>query len=262
MTEGLAVREEQAPVRQEWLDLLSDAYNAGELFPVDGLTWGFVRPRKPTDRSLAYAQSWFVCQYVAERWGEEKLQATLPKFAAGGREAGVFRGVLGIELPQFDADFRQWMKDHVEAWGRLPDQKAAYVAAVKQGESALKRREYPVAVEDFEAARKLRPMDELPMRRLAGLYLTPDARDEARAVEMLLALHERTTKDNRFAKTAARLLLASGETARAKELAYQAVQIAPYDKPAHELLLETATAAGDAELVGKEQRRLATLAAM
>ena len=262
MTEGLAVREERAPVRQEWLDLLSDAFNADELFPVDGLTWGFVRPRKPTDRSLAYAESWFVCQYVAERWGEAKLQATLPKFAAGGREAGVFREVLGIELPQFDVDFREWMKGKVESWGRLPEQKEAYVSAVKEGEAALKRRDYPAAVSAFEAARKVRPLDELPLRRLAGLYLTADARDEAKAVDLLVSLHERTTKDNRFAKTAARLLLDRGETARAKELAYQAVQIAPYDKAAQELLLETATAAGDAELVAKQQRRLAILAAM
>ena len=67
------------------------------------------------------------------------------------------------------------------------------------------------------------------------MYLTADARDEAKAVDLLVSLHERTTKDNRFAKTAARLLLDRGETARAKELAYQAVQIAPYDKAAQEL---------------------------
>ena len=262
MTEGLAVREEQAPVRQEWLDLLSEAFNKDELFPLDGLTWGFVRPRKPTDRSLAYAQSWFVCQYLTERWGEEKLQASLTKFADGGREAGVWREEFGIELPQFDKDFRQWMRDHVESWGRLPEQKEAYVEAAKAGEAALKARDYAAAVESFEAARELRPLDELPMRRLAGLYLTADARDENKAIDLLLALHVRTTNDNRFAKTAARMLMAKGETARAKTLAYEAVQIAPYDKAAHELLLKAAEAAGDAELVAKQQRRLATLAAM
>ena len=262
MTEGLAVREEQAPVRQEWLDLLSTAFNDDGLFPLDGLTWGFVRPRKPTDRSLAYAQSWFVCQYVVERWGEEKLQAMLPEFAAGGREAAVWRDVLGIELPQFDRDFHEWMRGQVASWGRLPEQKEAYVTAAKEGEAALKSRDYPAAVAAFEAARKARPLDELPMRRLAGLYLTPEARDEARALELLVALHDRTVKDNRFAKTAARLLLDRGEAGRAKELAYQAVQIAPYDNAAEELLLETAEAAGDSELVVKQQRRLATLAAM
>ena len=260
MTEGLAVREEQAPVRQEWLDLLSDAFNAGELFGVDGLTWGFVRPRKPTDRSLAYAQSWFVCRYIAERWGEEKLQDMLTAFGEGGREAGVFRDVLGIELESFDADFLAWMRPHVESWGRLPEQKEPYIAAVREGEAALKARDYAEATAAFERARELRPMDELPMRRLAGLYLTADARDDARALDMLLMLHERTTKDNRFAKTAARMLM-DDEVERAKALAYAAVQIAPYDGSAHELLLTAAEAAGDAELVEKQQRRLKTLEA-
>src|SRR5690606_24642004 len=168
----------------------------------------------------------------------------------------------GIELSSFDADFNAWMRERMSEWGRLPEQEEAYVAVVRRGEAALQERDLPAAVEAFEAARKLRPMDEQPMRRLAGLYLASGTRDEARALEMLLALHERTDRDNRFAKTAARLLIDKGETERAQGLAYDAVQIAPYDRAAHSLLLEAARATGDTETVTKQERRLAVLAGM
>lgn len=262
MTEGLAVREEHAPMRQEWLALLSMAFNDGELFPVEELTWGFVRPKKPTDRSLAYAQSWLVCEYIFERWGEEVLPGLLDAATAGKTEAEAFREVLGIELPEFDQDFEKRMREHMEAWGTLPEQTADYEKLVREAETALKARELAVAAEKFEAARAIRPLDEQPLRRLAGLYMTGETRNEEKAMEMLLALHERTTDDNRFAKTAARLLLRGEKTEQARDLAKQAVEMAPYDAAAHTLLLEAEEVLGDEEAVERQRRRLGILAGM
>jgi hypothetical protein len=260
MTEGLAVREEQAPIRQEWLDLLAAAYNEQMLFPVGELTWGFVRPRRPSDRSLAYAQSWLVCEYIIERYGDEKLHAMLDAFSTGKQEAEVFRDVLGVELSEFDKGFHERMTQHMTQWGRLPEQAEPYESAIAAGTAALEAKELPRAVEAFERARQARPMDDLPMRRLAGLYLAAETLNGAKALEMLLALHARTDRDNRFAKRAARLLLSQDDAARAQELAYNAVQINPYDRAAHELLKECAAAAGDDETVAKQERRLAMLA--
>ena len=262
MTEGLAVREEQAPIRPEWLELIAEAFNNGELFGVGELTWGFVRPRKPTDRSLAYAQSWLVCEYIGERWGEEKLQATLDEFAKGRQEAEVFRDALEIELAAFDADFLQHMRQQMHAWGRLPEQVERYRAAMTEAEQALADRDFPTAVAAFELARELRPADADPVRRLAGLYQTGESEDKDKALQMLLWLSDRSERDNRFAKSAARLLLELGEPQKAQELAHLAVQAAPYDRPAHELLLEAARATGDEQALATQQRRLEILRSM
>lgn len=262
MTEGIAVREEQAPMRQEWLALLSEAYNNDELFPVADLTWGFVRPEKPTERSLAYAQSWLVCEYIFERWGEEVLDGLLDAAKAGRTEAEAFRAVLDIDLDEFDKDFRERMRQHVEAWGTLPEQTADYEELVREAEAAVKARELTSAAEKFEAARKIRPLDEQPLRRLAGIYMTGETRDEEKALEMLLALHERTTDDNRFAKTAARLLLRQEETEQARDLAEEAVEMAPYDAAAHALLLEAEEVLGNEQAVERQRRRLEILAGM
>ncbi len=63
-TEGLAVQQEHSPLRWEWGPMLYDAVTKHHLFKIDELTWAFVRPRRPIDRQLAYAQSSWICQYV------------------------------------------------------------------------------------------------------------------------------------------------------------------------------------------------------
>ena len=65
-TEGLAVWEEHSPLRWEWVPMLYNAVKKNELFTMDKLTWAFVRPRKPIDRQLAYAQSFWICTYIEE----------------------------------------------------------------------------------------------------------------------------------------------------------------------------------------------------
>src|SRR5205814_8505784 len=73
MTEGLAVYEERVPLRWEWVPMLYDAVKKKKLFTMDNLTWGFVRPKKPSDRQLAYAQSYWICQYIEETFDAGRL---------------------------------------------------------------------------------------------------------------------------------------------------------------------------------------------
>ncbi len=68
-TEGLAVQQEHSPIRWEWVPMLYDAVSKHHLFPIDELTWAFVRPKRPIDRQLAYAQSSWICQYIEQTYG-------------------------------------------------------------------------------------------------------------------------------------------------------------------------------------------------
>lgn len=259
MTEGLAVREEQAPPRQGYLELLTNATLRGELFPIEDLTWGFVRPRKPTDRSQAYAQSWYTCEFVAERWGEAKLRELMAASGRGLTEREALAEVLDTTPESFDSDFAAWMQEQLEAWGRDPGATALYEAAVREGDAAIARRDWPAAVTAYQAARQIRPLDEPPIQRLAGLYLLPDVNRPADAAAMLMELAVRSTDDNRFAKRAARLFLDLDNLEKATEAAWLGVRGAPYDPEAHELLLKVAEASGDTALVEKQKERLTRL---
>ncbi|HLL90710.1 MAG TPA: tetratricopeptide repeat protein, partial [Tepidisphaeraceae bacterium] len=80
MSEGLAVVEERVPVRWEWVPMLVNAVRKDELFPLDRLTWGFVRPKRPIDRQLAYAQSAWVCMYLEEKYGRDAVLQMVEEF--------------------------------------------------------------------------------------------------------------------------------------------------------------------------------------
>ena len=94
MTEGLAVLAEEGPLRWDWVPMLYRAVKTGELFSMDELTWAFVRPKKPHHRSLAYAQSAWVCQYIEEKWGHDAILRMMAQFKQGKTQDRVFLDVL------------------------------------------------------------------------------------------------------------------------------------------------------------------------
>lgn len=259
MTEGLAVLEEHKPMRWDWVPMLHHAVTNDELFTMEGLTWGFVRPRRPNDRQLAYAQSFWTCQYIEQRWGRDAILAMLAQFRAGKTEQQVFREVLGIELDSFYRDFVAWTKQQVAGWGYDPETSSRYAVLKARGEELIKQRKYVEAIGVWNEARKLRPVDALPHQRLAGLYLAREVNQPEKALEHLRALNAAELKDNRYAKRMARLLRDAGKLEEAKGMLEQAVLIEPYDVEAHRLLREVAAKLDDAKLVERQDRLIAII---
>src|SRR3569832_1511710 len=97
--------------------MLYNAVTKKELFPLDKLTWGFIRPRKASDRSMAYAESFWLCKYIEESRGHETILKMLEEFKAGGSEEGVFLKVLGKSQPDFQVEFFDWAEKQIAGWG-------------------------------------------------------------------------------------------------------------------------------------------------
>lgn len=117
MTEGLAVFEEPAPRSWETKQLLSDTVRRNRLFSLDSIDWGFMRPRRPSDRPLAYAQSEWMVEYIIERYRYQSILKFLKAFRDGLAQPAAFRQVLEIEPEQFDRDFKAWAASQVKKWG-------------------------------------------------------------------------------------------------------------------------------------------------
>jgi len=131
MTEGLAVLEEPAPRSWEWKRLLSDAVHGDRLFTLKSIDWGFMRPRRAHDRSLAYAQSEWMIEYIIERQGEAVVRRFLEAFDEGLDQAAAFRRVLEIETEAFDRDFQEWARRQAAKWS-LPARAADDVEALEK----------------------------------------------------------------------------------------------------------------------------------
>jgi tetratricopeptide (TPR) repeat protein len=259
MTEGLATSMERQPIRREWGPMLWNAVKNKKLFTLEELTFAFWRPKKPSDRMLAYAESYWVCKYIEETFGHERMLALLEEFRKGASTNDAFPKILGTKVPAFEKDFYAWTEKQIATWGYDEETGKKFEELAKQGESLIKARQYEEAIGVWEKAAKLRPLDVLPQQRLAGLYLTKDINQPEKATAYLERLHKVELMDNRWAKRLARLYRDQQKMDKAVEFGMQAVYIDPYDQDAHELLGELYEKKGDAAGAERERKAVAVL---
>jgi tetratricopeptide (TPR) repeat protein len=256
-TEGLAVYEERSPIPWDWVPMLYNAVNKKEFFPLDKLTWAFVRPKRPVDRQLAYAESYWICKYVEATWGHEAILKMLSLMSHADRQEDVFPKVTGKSIPEFMADFQAWAEKQIATWGYDEETTKKYDELRKQGEDLIKSRQYVEAVKVWEQIAEIRPVDPLPHQRLAALYyVTKDRKNEIAQMELLEHVE---LKDNRYAKRIARAYRDQEDWANAYRYALRAVYINPYDLSAHELLKEASEKSNQTQNVAREDRVIGEL---
>lgn len=116
-TEAAAVYLEDSPRDYSTCELLRNAYEADELFDLSEINLGFIRPRRPQDRALAYAQGHWMYEFIVSRWGHRAPLELMDLYAAGRREAEAMREVLGAGPAEFFHAFRPWAEAQMESWG-------------------------------------------------------------------------------------------------------------------------------------------------
>jgi tetratricopeptide (TPR) repeat protein len=252
MTEGLAVTEEQSPLQWPWVPQLYDAVTKNQMFDLDQITWAFIRPRRPADRQLAYAESFWICTYIDQTFGHDAVLKMLAEFKSGGLQQDVFPKILNRTETQFFAEFSQWAKEQIATWGYDPESQRKYDELRAAGEEQIQSRHYADAIETWQQIVTLRPMDELPHQRLAGLYLA--VHDSAKAIEQLTILHKVDIKEDRYPKRIARLYRDAGDFPSAEHYALRAIYIDPYDLDAHQLMAEVSEKSADQPSLAREQR--------
>ena len=256
-TEGLAVYQEHSPVPWDWVPMLYSAVSKKQLFPLDKLTWAFVRPKRPIDRQLAYAESFWICTYVEETYGHDAILKMLELMRHADRQEDVFPKVTGKSIPQFMNEFEAWAQKQIDKWGYDKGSTEKYDELVKKGEELIKSRDYEQAAKVWEEIAKIRPADALPHQRLAGLYSA--LKDHKKQIEQFEILSKVELKDNRFAKRIARLLVEDENWKEAGKFALESVYINPYDISAHEILLQVSEKTDNTSGAEREKRVIAEL---
>ncbi|MBX3373260.1 MAG: tetratricopeptide repeat protein [Phycisphaeraceae bacterium] len=121
LTEAAAVAMELAPRTMQTCLMLAGALEEGSLFTLENIKWGFVRPRRPGDRSKAYAQSHWMFEFMEERFGPDAIIDLLTEYAHGRRDVEAFGSALGIAPDAFYREFIAWAGEQVMAWGLAPE---------------------------------------------------------------------------------------------------------------------------------------------
>ncbi len=118
-TEAAAVYLELAPRDYSTCQMLSEALRTDQLFDLDQINIAFVRPKRPTDRSMAYAQGHWMYEFLIERTGSRAPLELMDLYAQGVREEQAFRTVVGVSRAQFVDEFRQWARRQAVSWGMV-----------------------------------------------------------------------------------------------------------------------------------------------
>lgn len=116
-TEGCAVQMETTGRVWEQYKLLAECYNNDKLFDYDEINWGFIRPTEPYHRSLAYAQSAWIKEYIETTFGWDKALAMLDLYKQGTGEHETIQQVFGVDVDSFMNGFMTWAAQQVKAWG-------------------------------------------------------------------------------------------------------------------------------------------------
>ena len=130
-TEACAVFQQPDKRNYKFVRMLVQATRTGKLFPMKELDWGFIRPKKAGDRSLAYAQSEWVMEYIIDAKGYDKVIEMLKGFRDGLSQTEVFERIVGIPEKDFDKAFDKWAHETVKRWGFNPEPPPDYAKAVK-----------------------------------------------------------------------------------------------------------------------------------
>ncbi|MCL2639727.1 MAG: tetratricopeptide repeat protein, partial [Phycisphaerales bacterium] len=121
LTEAAACEQEQAPRDWQNHQLLWLNYRSGNLFKIANLNWGFIKPRRSTDRQLAYMQSQWLYQYLVATYGLPKMLDFFGAFRDGSTEAQAWEKVYGKSMENMDKEFHIWAGQQIASWGLSTD---------------------------------------------------------------------------------------------------------------------------------------------
>ena len=125
-TEGLAVHEEgmRSP---EWKNRVTPdvlaAIRDKKLLPVATLDRGFVYPDYPAQVIVSYFQGGSICDFIGEKWGEDKLLDMVHSYAQLKTTPEAIQQNLGLSPQDFDKQYLAWIDkqygpvvDHFDEW--------------------------------------------------------------------------------------------------------------------------------------------------
>jgi cellulose synthase operon protein C len=133
-TEGLAVGNEGFPMPQLWHALLQKRLGSGELFNLDNVNLGFIRPTSGEDWQLAYLQSLQYVEYLKKVYGKERIGDFLKAYAGGLSTEAALEKSCKVAKADFEKGYRRHLEELAEKFTGKPPEK---VLSFKELETAL-----------------------------------------------------------------------------------------------------------------------------
>src|SRR5579864_4341415 len=114
-TEALAVESEGSPRPQPWNKLLLERVpTRTNLLNLDTINLGFIRPKEPDDRQLAYCQSQLYARYMLKRFGPDALKKMLDAYRHGLTTDRAITACFSVTKADFEAAYLKYLDEVVK----------------------------------------------------------------------------------------------------------------------------------------------------
>jgi Tfp pilus assembly protein PilF len=196
-TEALAVESEGYPRSEVWNKLLAERVPKGDVFNLDTINIGFVRPKSSLDWQMAYCQAQLYAQYMLKTYGDDALAKMLSAYRDNLDTKAALKRSFDVEQAKFEAGYLDYIRNIAKGLS----------AAEPQAEMTFA---------ELVKANKAEPDDLKIAAQLAAAYLSRDEMPKARklAEEVL----KKEPKNQRAAFVMARVRLSIGDDEIAAKL--------------------------------------------
>lgn len=234
-TEAIATHNEGFPRSEDWNRLLAARMAAGELFNLDTLNLGFIRPASGDDWQLAYCQAELYAEYLLAEHGPNAIARLLSAYADGLSTPRAIESCLKVSQAEFEAGYSAYLSKLVAEFPpRLrasaaaeesnPRRLAELVAADPTSADLLARlalalweeKKYGEARRHAEAALELQPRHQLAGYVRARVHLLVGEQGEAD--DLLTKCLDEDSPDERLLRLLAGIKLQTKDFVAAERL--------------------------------------------
>ena len=117
-TEALAVQNEGYPRPRQWNELLIAWWRQGQLYDLDTINAGFIRPNSSDAWAMAYCQAELYADYMLDRFGPHALAKMLAAYADNVNTRTAIRRSFGIDRKEFERGYREYLGKIVAGLGQ------------------------------------------------------------------------------------------------------------------------------------------------
>jgi tetratricopeptide (TPR) repeat protein len=241
-TEALAVINEGYPRPQIWNELLAARVPAGELFNLDNINLGFIRPNSSLDWQMAYCQAELYAEYMLATYGDDALAKMLRAYGDNLNTRDALQRSFNVEQEDFERGYRDYLAQiaaGLAAGKPRQEQTLAQLqqaqrdnpedadAAARLAEALVARKSYPQARELARQALAQQPKHALASYVLARIHLVVGDTNEA--MELLTAAIDENDPQADALNLLASLRLKAKDFDEAARLYGLAASKAPHD---------------------------------
>lgn len=109
-TEALAVESEGYPRPQAWNELLAERVPRGELFDLNTINLGFIRPASSLDWQMAYCQAQLYAQYMVAAYGDDALARMLAAYRDNLDTRAALQRCFGTSQEEFERGYQEYLR--------------------------------------------------------------------------------------------------------------------------------------------------------